>query len=191
VWFGVALLAACARATTEAPANEGPRVKPSPGREFAPKAEPAAKAEAVPKTEPVPPIEPAPKRERALEQRAQAAHDSPTHAAPTSSVPVQPAACGEKGQPQCPLQAWMERNLQRPLDAGDTAKVASGLAHVAKLVPDPGWNAGPQGWFTLTRTAEQAAQRGDVALLQRACKACHKAWRRQYRADFRHRALPE
>jgi cytochrome c553 len=84
----------------------------------------------------------------------------------------------------------MEENLDRPLEAGELSRVASGLARVATFVPDARWNDGAQGWATLAEAGVKAAKSGDRALIDATCKACHKAWRRNYKADFRRRALP-
>jgi hypothetical protein len=95
------------------------------------------------------------------------------------------AKCGEKGQPDCPLQGWMDKNLQAPLDAGDLAKVAAGLEKAAGMAPDPKWNDGPNGWTKLAKDGAAAAKAGDAAGAKASCKSCHKAWRNQYKKEFR------
>lgn len=107
---------------------------------------------------------------------------------PTAALVAGP--CGEKGQPSCPMQGWMEKNLQSAVDAEDVAKLARGLKQVGALVPDPSWNAGDNGWATIAKTGAAAAEAGDFAGARASCKACHGAWRRKYKADYRLRALP-
>jgi len=93
--------------------------------------------------------------------------------------------CGEKGQPDCPLQGWMEKNVQDPLDAGDLAKVAASLEKAAGFVPSPKWNDGDNGWAKLAKAGAAAAKAGDTAAVKASCKSCHKAWRNQYKKEFR------
>jgi hypothetical protein len=95
------------------------------------------------------------------------------------------AKCGEKGQPDCPLQGWMDKNLQAPLDGGDLAKVAAGLEKAAGMVPDPKWNDGATGWAKIAKEGAAAAKAGDTAGAKASCKSCHKAWRNQYKKEFR------
>lgn len=95
------------------------------------------------------------------------------------------AACGEKGQPHCPLQGWMEKNMQEPFDKKDLKTVAVSLEKAAKFVPDPKWNDGPDGWAKWANDGAAAAKKGDADGAQKSCKGCHKAWRNQYKKDFR------
>jgi cytochrome c556 len=94
-------------------------------------------------------------------------------------------ACGEKGQPHCPLQGWMETNMQDPMDKKDLKAVAAALEKAAKFAPSPKWNEGPTGWAKLATDGAEAAKKGDFALTQASCKSCHKAWRNQYKKEFR------
>ncbi|HKU40815.1 MAG TPA: hypothetical protein VJR89_21790, partial [Polyangiales bacterium] len=98
---------------------------------------------------------------------------------------------GEKNQPRCPLQAWMEDHLQAAVDKGDTAALAKGLQQAAHWAPDPSWNAGAQGWSAIADGAAASATAGDLDATKRACKSCHKAWRAKYKASFRTRAVPD
>ena len=99
------------------------------------------------------------------------------------------AACGEKGQPSCPLQGWMEKNMQDPMDKGDLKAVAASLEKAATLVPDPKWNDGAKGWAKIAKDAAAAAKSGDTAAVKAACKSCHSAWRKQYKATYRTRPV--
>jgi cytochrome c556 len=94
-------------------------------------------------------------------------------------------ACGEKGQPHCPLQGWMEKNMQEPFDKKDLKAVAVALEKTAKFVPSPKWNEGATGWTKLAMDGAAAAKAGDFNAAQNSCKSCHKAWRNQYKKEFR------
>lgn len=100
-------------------------------------------------------------------------------------VRAEDAKCGEKGQPSCPLQGWMEKNMQDPLDKKDLKTVAASLEKAAKFVPDPKWNDGPNGWTKIATDGAAAAKAGNAEGTQAACKACHKAWRSEYKKQFR------
>ena len=90
-------------------------------------------------------------------------------------VRAEDGKCGEKGQPSCPLQGWMEKNMQDPLDKKDLKTVAASLEKAAKFVPDPKWNDGPTGWAKIANDGAAAAKAGDAAGTQAACKACHNS----------------
>lgn len=117
--------------------------------------------------------------------------------APSEEKPAQPAAptaalaCGEKGQPRCPLQAWMEDHLQSALDHEDLPTLAKGLTRATGFVPDPSWNSGAQGWATIASGAADAAKQADLATVKAACKSCHKTWRAKYKQMFRTRPIAD
>jgi cytochrome c556 len=100
------------------------------------------------------------------------------------------AACGEKGQPDCPLQGWMNKNMQDPLDAKDLKTVAASLEKAAGFAPDPKWNEGDTGWSKIAKDGAAAAKAGNNEGVQQACKSCHKAWRSKYKKEFRTRPVP-
>jgi hypothetical protein len=113
---------------------------------------------------------------------------APTSPAVSTTAPSASAAagpCGEKGQTRCPLQAWMEDHLQAAVDHADAPALAKGLTRAASFVPDPSWNAGPQGWAALANAGADAAKNADLAAAKAACKSCHKAWRTKYKQSFR------
>jgi len=94
-------------------------------------------------------------------------------------------ACGEKGQPSCPLQGWMEKNMDPAVDAKDSKALAAALEKSVTLVPDPKWNEGDNGWAKLAKEGAAAASGGDIAAAKKSCKSCHKAWRDKYKTQFR------
>lgn len=101
------------------------------------------------------------------------------------------AACGGDGQPPCPLQGWMEQHMQPPFEKEDLKALAAALEKAAKFAPDPKWNEGPNSWAKIANDAAAAAKAGDFKAARASCKSCHKAWRKQYRDQFRTKALPK
>lgn len=96
--------------------------------------------------------------------------------------------CGKKGQKPCPLQGWMENNVQAPMEKGEMAKVAAALEKVASIAPDKKWNEGDEGWPAIAKAGVAAAKAGDEKALKKSCKSCHKAFRKEYKA--KHRMAP-
>jgi len=97
--------------------------------------------------------------------------------------------CGEDGQPMCPLQAFMERTLQHAMEIEDLPALAKGLSRAAKLAPAPSWNEGASGWSAIALAGADAAAAGDAAAAKQSCKTCHKAFRKDYKAEFRKKPL--
>ena len=101
------------------------------------------------------------------------------------------AACGEKGQPSCPLQGWMEKEMDPLVEKGDTKALAAAFEKVVKFVPDPKWNAENPSWAGIAKAGAEAAKKGDLAAAKKECKSCHKAFREKYKTTFRATALPK
>ena len=104
------------------------------------------------------------------------------------SVQAEDAKCGEKGQPHCPLQGWMEDNMQPAYDAKDLKKLEAALERAAGFAPDPKWNEGADGWSKIAKEGAAAAKAGDFEAVKQTCKSCHKAWRSKYKKE--HRTAP-
>ena len=68
--------------------------------------------------------------------------------------------------------------------------LATSLEKAAKFVPDPKWNDGENGWAKLANDGAAAAKAGDAEAVQKACKSCHKAWRSEYKKQFRMKPVP-
>ncbi|MEY4582712.1 MAG: hypothetical protein RL701_7415 [Pseudomonadota bacterium] len=100
-------------------------------------------------------------------------------------------ACGEKGQPSCPLQGWMEKNMDPAVEKADTKALALAFEKTIALVPDPAWNEGENGWTKISKEGAAAAKSGDLAAAKKTCKSCHKAWRDKYKKEFRTKAVKE
>jgi hypothetical protein len=94
-------------------------------------------------------------------------------------------ACGAKGQPSCPLQGWMEKNMDTAVEKNDAKALAAAFEKSAGFVPDPKWNDGDSGWGKIAKAGAAAAKSGDVAAAKKECKTCHKAWRDKYKKEFR------
>ena len=100
------------------------------------------------------------------------------------------ASCGAKGQPSCPLQGWMEKNMDPASEKGDTKALAAAFEKAAGFAPDPKWNDGDTGWSKIAKEGAAAASKGDLAGAKKECKACHKAWRDKYKQTFRTKPVP-
>ena len=160
--------------SVEPPANSEPGTNTAPG-----KVEPTASRPSSRK--PTPPMAEVTVKLDVPEPAA--ASVSPPPAAP-------PPPCGNKGQPMCPLQAWMEHNLQTPYDEKDLPGLATALGKVARLVPDPVWNSGAKAWAGIANDAKAAARAGDFSTVRKSCKNCHRTWRKKYKDMHRHRPVP-
>src|SRR5438045_9614740 len=83
--------------------------------------------------------------------------------ASSSRVRAEDGKCGEKGQPSCPLQGWMEKNMQDPFDKKDLKALAASLEKAAQFAPDPKWNDGDTGWVKIDKDGAAAAKAGNFA----------------------------
>jgi len=115
---------------------------------------------------------------------------APTKGHGKAPAPTPPVACGEEGQPHCPLQGWMEDNAGPAAENGDAAAMADVYTKIAGFSPDPTWNTGPNSWRALSEAGATKARAGDVRGARAACKACHTAWRTRYKAEHRHDPVP-
>ena len=113
----------------------------------------------------------------------------PPPVAAEPAPPPDPAAaeeprCGHAGQPDCPLQAWMDAQLNTAMSDGNFAALARSLRELAH---DP-----PSGFSNWRRWAEKgadAAERNDQAEVKAACSGCHNEHRETYRKTIRGRTL--
>lgn len=110
-----------------------------------------------------------------------------------SSLPSARAegACGEEGQPSCPLQGWMETVIDPAVDKGDLKALAAAYDKLAGLAPDPKWNEGDSSWSKISKAGAEAARKGDAVAAKVQCKTCHKAWRSKYKDSFRTKPVPK
>lgn len=101
-----------------------------------------------------------------------------------------PVACGGEGRPKCPLEAWMETNIEAAAENGDLPRLAELYTKIAGWAPNPAWNSGPTSWRAIAETAATKAREGDTRGARAACKQCHRAWRDRYRAEYPGRPVP-
>ena len=112
----------------------------------------------------------------------------------TASLPKAQAdgpTCGEKGQPSCPMQGWMETNMDGAVDKADLKALATAYEKLAGFSPDPKWNEGENSWSAISKAGAAAAKKGDLAEAKAQCKTCHKAWRKQYKATYLLKPVPK
>src|SRR4051812_1976955 len=125
------LAAGCSRTSSEtAPAQPAASASAAAAAK-APEA-PAASAPAA-AGEPSPPADKPASPEPAVAKPA-----SPGAAAPASAKTF---ACGSKGQPACPAQAWMKANMASAVASEDAVALAKGLDYIAAHGPAemPNW----------------------------------------------------
>jgi hypothetical protein len=106
-------------------------------------------------------------------------------------VHAEAPACGETGQPDCPLQGWMNANMDANVDKGDMKALAAAYEKLAGWAPDPKWNDGDTGWSKIAKAGADAAKKGDAVAAKAQCKTCHKAWRSKYKEQFRTKPVPK
>ncbi len=104
---------------------------------------------------------------------------------------AQPAARADEecSKGTCPMHDWMESSLQEAMDAGDLAKVATNLEKLSGMAPDAKWNAADPSWEKTAKAGAAAAKAGDAKATGQSCKTCHKAFRKQYKAEHRKKPL--
>ena len=119
---------------------------------------------------------------------------APATAAPATAGPTTAAdvtrPCGERGQPSCPLQAFMKTRVVPTLQRGDLAALAGQLDQIAAAIPDPSFDAADPRWSRIARDGAAAARENETAGARAACKNCHTAHQKRFRADFRRWAVP-
>lgn len=112
---------------------------------------------------------------------------SPRSAVASQAVSAAPPACGNPGQPHCPLQEWMRATLQTYLIREDASNLPRLATALDKLV-----NASPAeypNWGSLARRGAEAARRHDFPALKAVCAGCHDAYRTDFRGRMRERRL--
>jgi hypothetical protein len=108
---------------------------------------------------------------------------APAAAAPPPA-PAEPT-CGLDGQPECPLQHWMDHHLNGPLSRDDFPALITAFRDLAAASP-PGFD----GWRPWAQGGAAAAAKHDGEGVRMACKGCHDRYRERYRATLRERPLP-
>lgn len=94
------------------------------------------------------------------------------------------AACGEKGQPDCPLQNWMKSTLQPYQRENNYPRLERAFEDLAQHAPSDYGH-----WADLASTGAEAARQQDAAGVRKACKTCHDELRTRYRRERRSEQL--
>lgn len=109
----------------------------------------------------------------------------PSSATPAASGSAEAAAaCGKKPLPDCPLQAWMKKNMNPPMAAQDLPALATALEQSAKLGP-PGYG----NWASIANDGAKAAKAGDLAAAKASCRTCHDQYKQKYKDQHRTRKI--
>jgi len=90
------------------------------------------------------------------------------------------AACGGKGQPDCPLQSWMKSTLQPYQRENNFPRLERAFEDLAQHAP-----ADYAHWSELASGGAEAARNKDEAGVRAACKQCHDQLRSRYRRERR------
>jgi len=110
----------------------------------------------------------------------------------TATVTAAPSAdeakdfpCGEKGEPLCPMQKWMKKNIAKSVSAGDLPSIAKHLQFIADH-PVEGYD----DWTEMAEEGVKAARADDLKGAKKSCKTCHKAYQKKWRKTRRDEAWP-
>ncbi|HEY6726310.1 MAG TPA: hypothetical protein VI197_19875 [Polyangiaceae bacterium] len=112
--------------------------------------------------------------------------------APAESDAAAPSAsagglgpCGEKGQPDCPLQGFMKREVKPALKRSEFEKLAAALEKVSKVPPQ-----GYDEWAKIAMSGVDAAKKQDAAAAKEACESCHDKYEDKFKEEHRTEQLP-
>jgi hypothetical protein len=109
-------------------------------------------------------------------------------ASPADVAPVAPGgktyACGDKGQPPCPMQKWMKENMAPAAANGDADALAKAFDYVASHAP-----AGYSDWSKIAKSGGDAAKAKKVEDAKKACKNCHDEYKNKYKDEMRDKAF--
>lgn len=90
----------------------------------------------------------------------------------------------------CPLFDWMDKNTVPAMENQDLAAIARALHQIEFMAPEPTWNDGDKGWAQIARKGAVEAEAGNFKGVKASCKSCHKAWRDQFRTQYRLNPVP-
>jgi hypothetical protein len=120
----------------------------------------------------------------AVKPSARATSPYPSSAAGPVAVEKRTPACGQDGLPECPLQAWMDQEINAFYNTRAQTDLAAAFRFLAKLAP-----SGYPDWAPWAEGGAAAADKGDFRLAKRACNGCHHDYRERYRGELRSRPL--
>jgi hypothetical protein len=105
-------------------------------------------------------------------------------ASPSDVAPVSPTektyACGDKGKPACPMQAWMKANMAPAAANADADALAKAFEYVASHAP-----TGFSNWSKIAKAGAEAAKAKKVDEAKKSCKTCHDQYKSKYKAEMR------
>jgi hypothetical protein len=93
-------------------------------------------------------------------------------------------ACGDKGKPPCPMQAWMKANMAPAAANGDAEALAKAFDYVAAHAP-----AGYSDWVKIAKSGGDAARAKKVDDAKKSCKTCHDQYKNKYKEEMRDKAF--
>jgi len=99
-------------------------------------------------------------------------------------------AGGDSGLPDCPLQAWMKKNMTPPILAKDWQGMADSLERAALLAPPDYAKSGYTNWVSICHDGANAARAAEYEAVKAACRGCHEQYKTKYRTEMRQRPLP-
>jgi len=105
-------------------------------------------------------------------------------AAPSASA-GEPGPCGEKGQPDCPLQSFMKHEMKPALKGSEFDKLAAALEKVSKVPPQ-----GYDDWTKIALSGVEAAKKQDAKAAKKACESCHDKYEDKFKEEHRTEKLP-
>jgi len=106
----------------------------------------------------------------------------PASAAGSAAAGPKTFACGDKGKPACPTQAWMKANMAVAAASADGPALAKGLDYIAAHAP-----AGMGNWSGIAKGGAAKAKAGDIDGAKASCKSCHDQYKAKYKAEVRDR----
>lgn len=100
-------------------------------------------------------------------------------------------ACGggDSGLPDCPLQAWMKKNMTPPLLAKDWQGMADALERAATIAPPDYAKTGYVNWVSICHDGANAARAAEYEAVKAACRGCHEQYKNKYRSEMRARPI--
>jgi hypothetical protein len=98
----------------------------------------------------------------------------------TATAAAKKFACGDKGQPNCPMQGWMKSAMGSAVASGDGERIAKALETVARKPV-----AGFGNWTAIALEGAAKARAGDIDGAKLSCKKCHDAYKHKYTTTMR------
>lgn len=98
----------------------------------------------------------------------------------TAAAGAKKFACGDKGQPNCPMQGWMKSAMGSAVASGDGERIAKALETVARK-PVAGFGE----WTSIALAGAAKARANDIDGAKQSCKQCHDKYKHKYTTTMR------